>query len=807
MNRHGRGSFLGSSGLLPVVFTDRSAALSLDESGGEARQRLDLNGSWERHFGDRPLDVVTVPSSLRPAGYYQLKRKFVMPHLSSRQRAVLHFEAITYHGRVFINGKEIGTMAPYVPHEFDITQEVKEGSNAVEVAIVDIRPDPSGAGKDEIEFGVAIGWEVYGGIIREVYVEIRPAAFIENVRFGYKLEHEYGRAACRAQVYVSSSVASSGDIEVRLFSGKSEVARAEAPLRIAPGNSEAEVSFDLDAPALWSPEAPNLYHLVARLKTEAGIDQWRCRTGFRDIAIKGRDFLLNGKRLVLNGICRMELWKDQGFTMTRQQMQQDMLGIKMLGCNFVRLQPFPHAREIIDLADELGLLLSEEPGYWWANFETCPRSFVDLGLNVLERNIRRDWNSPSVMLWFLGNESYFTVDYLREGKALCNRLDPIFRPVSMAHQNYEPEKAKKYFDDAGLDFYDWHAYDYADDDKFDRLASVFGPSKPLTLSEWGWEVKAWEAGALFWERNFDLLADSVEAGKIAGHMFFDWNDYPQFSRRDWATDNGILLSGVVKENREVRPELYQRLAGLFEGRREAIDVPAQTSPTVVPLRGSPWSVNAAFKPVDLQSLSESAERRKAWNSLESRMADYWANTKETWMGRDQWKRSGGKLLFWKGGEIRLQRAPFQPAVIDGFVRPLAVTPEAAEINIPVGVACKRLHFLGDITVPTGYPVSGQAGEVVASYIIHYASGKKQELLLRNGIEVARGNLVCGSTRIHPVAVRAQRALTFTKDIAREEYQILLFSVPTDGQIVSSVTCTLRSQQDSLLIFAITVESL
>ena len=219
MNRHRVGNSR-ISGLLPTIFAGRGVALPLDEPRGETRQRIDLNGSWERHFGDRPLDVVTVPSSLRPAGYYQLKRKFLMPHLSPQQRAVLHFEAITYHGRVFINGKELGTMAPYVPHEFDITPHVKEGSNAIDVAIVDIRPDPSGAGKDEIDFGVAIGWEVYGGIIRDVYVEIRPAAFIDNVRFGYKLESEYRRAACRAQVYVSSSVASSGDVALLTSSGK-----------------------------------------------------------------------------------------------------------------------------------------------------------------------------------------------------------------------------------------------------------------------------------------------------------------------------------------------------------------------------------------------------------------------------------------------------------------------------------------------------------------------------------------------------------------------------------------------------------
>jgi hypothetical protein len=109
-------------------------------------------------------------------------------------------------------------------------------------------------------------------------------------------------------------------------------------------------------------------------------------------------------------------------------------------------------------------------------------------------------------------------------------------------------------------------------------------------------------------------------------------------------------------------------------------------------------------------------------------------------------------------------------------------------------------------VPTGYPVSGKADEVVATYTINYASGKSKTVPLRNGTEVARGNMICGATRYDPLAVQAQRALTFTKDIAREEYQVLLFTVPAEGELVSSLTCTLKSQQESLLIFAITAES-
>ena len=75
---------------------------------------------------------------------------------------------------------------------------------AVQVAIADLTPDPSGAGKDEVELGVNRGWEAYGGIIRDAYLELRPAAFIDNVRFGYKLDADYTEATCRARVMVSS---------------------------------------------------------------------------------------------------------------------------------------------------------------------------------------------------------------------------------------------------------------------------------------------------------------------------------------------------------------------------------------------------------------------------------------------------------------------------------------------------------------------------------------------------------------------------------------------------------------------------
>jgi beta-galactosidase/beta-glucuronidase len=140
-----------------------------EEAAAGARARVDLNSQWERRIDGEFYDVVQVPSSLRPSGCYRLKREFLLPELSGHERAILHFDAVTYFGRAFVNGVELGTMGPYVPFEFDFTRQAKKGANVVEVAIADLTPEPSGAGKDELALGVNPGWEAYGGIIRDVF--------------------------------------------------------------------------------------------------------------------------------------------------------------------------------------------------------------------------------------------------------------------------------------------------------------------------------------------------------------------------------------------------------------------------------------------------------------------------------------------------------------------------------------------------------------------------------------------------------------------------------------------------------------
>ncbi len=792
MNRRRFLSAVGTTAVLPAAVPAAMAEAAAPQS---ARQSITLNGVWERYVAGTRTGTVEVPSSLRPSGHYRLRRSVVLPKLQFSERAVLCFEAIQNHGRVFVNGTELGGTIPYLPHEFDMTKQAREGSNVVEVAITDLGMDASGAGADETWLTVNPGWEGYGGIVRPASVEIRPATYIENVRLGYQLAPGYTGAACRATVFLNADAARTGEVVVTLSRRGTVLARAAQKVNAAAGASAAELAFELRDPDLWSPEAPNLYELTAALHTAAGEDAYRTRTGFREIAIRGRGFELNGAPLVLNGICRHDLWKDQGYTLSRAQMERDMRAIKTLGANYIRLVHYPHNRYILELADELGLLVTDEPGFWGMDFRTMPWARAELGLRLVEGMVRRDWNSPSVCAWLLGNESHFSVEYLRKGKEICRKLDPLARPVSFAN-SMRKEVAKPIFEEGGMDFFDDHPYTF-DIAEFEKIAEFYGPSKPLLFTEWGGRELG--QSAYIMPKSVDLLMEMTKKGTLAGHAFWSWQDLPEFTRIDMEMRDGILESGVVTEDREPREFVYVELARLYAGRPQ-VDLPVSEAPVLTPLRRTPWTPRSQFTPVSLAPVASDARAAKAWADFEHRMAEFAAKRYSS----DHWARNGGRFLLWKPQRLEILGAEFAVPEVEGWVRPAVVTPEFPELVIPLGLTATRLHFLGHVTCPDGYPIAGERGQAAGSYEVRYADGSSTVVPLRAGIEVARANLIDSATRFDPVAAAAQRAFCFVKGWEREHYQGLLFSLPVENKRIDSVRWRLAGDQP-MLLFAITAE--
>ena len=205
-------------------------------------------------------------------------------------------------------------------------------------------------------------------------------------------------------------------------------------------------------------------------------------------------------------------------------------------------------------------------------------------------------------------------------------------------------------------------------------------------------------------------------------MFWSWSDVPQFTRKDWSTYNGILRSGAVTESREIREPIYSRLAALFAGRREVTNGP-QPRPRVLPLRSVPFSPGSTFQSADLQALADSAGGRQAWAALEAALEKFWAGS----VAEEQWKRTGSKFVLWPGQDLKIAGVSFRTPVVDNRVRPVLLTAETPEIAIPINQACSKLHILGQVTLPVGYPLNGKRGDVVAVYTLQYASGKTQDL--------------------------------------------------------------------------------
>ena len=171
------------------------------------------------------------------------------------------------------------------------------------------------------------------------------------------------------------------------------------------------------------------------------------------------------------------------------------------------------------------------------------------------------------------------------------------------------------------------------------------------------------------------------------------------------------------------------------------------------------------------------------------------------------KRTGSHLTLWNTPELKIAGVTFLSPLVDNQVRPILLTADTPEVTIPINQTFSILHILGQVSLPVGYPLSGDEGNIVASYSLKYSNGKTQTILVRNGIEVAQSNCIFEATRINPIATAAQPVAEYIKDIVRERYQLLLWSVPVESQKIAHLRCILNGQQSPLALFALTTEKI
>ena len=159
---------------------------------------------------------------------------------------------------------------------------------------------------------------------------------------------------------------------------------------------------------MWDTEHPNLYTVEATLYNEKGVavDRVKERFGIRTIEITPEQgFLLNGKKVLLKGYANHHSLGALGAAAYPRAIEKRIKLMKTYGINHIRTSHNPYSREFIELCDENGILVVDELYDKWTRQHTGGRvPFEALWQKDVPEWIKRDRNSPSVVMWSLGNE-------------------------------------------------------------------------------------------------------------------------------------------------------------------------------------------------------------------------------------------------------------------------------------------------------------------------------------------------------------------------------------------------------------------
>src|SRR5262249_37942142 len=215
----------------------------------------------------------------------------------------------------------------------------------------------------------------------------------------------------------------------------------------------------------------------------------------------------------------------------------------------------------------------------------------------------------------------------------------------------------------------------------------------------------------------------------------------------------------------IRHDVFSRLAELYR-----YDIGEEALPPRAPILLPARHINAqAASQYQETSLEMSVNQQaSALQGLDAACVNFWKANSDDYLGK-----GGGHFWTWDGWNVQIGPVPFETGEVDGHTRPLVVLTGSAG-EIPVHLQADRLHFLGNVTAPDGYPTRGKLGEEMGSYTIAYSDIERQQVPLRWCFEVSRGNLIASATHLNPVVLAATPAVNYVKEFIWVQCRTLLF---------------------------------
>lgn len=395
------------------------------------------------------------------------KYEFDVPAQWRGNAVELVFEASMTDTEVKVNGRKAGSkhLGAFYRFTYNVTDLLKYGKkNLLEVTV---SKESENAGVNLAERR-ADYWN-FGGIFRPVFLEVRPAVNISRVAINATAD-----GAFVTDCYLNMAAANT-KVRTVIFDAKGKkVAEEVTPVKA--GGDWTTVTARVQKPLLWSAETPNLYKVEFSLLAADGsvLHRETKSFGFRTIEVKESDGMyINGVRVNIRGVNRHSFRPETGRTLSKAKNIEDVLLIKDMNMNSVRLSHYPADPEFLQACDSLGLYVMSELGGWHGKYDT------PTGVKLIKSMVERDVNHPSVIWWSNGNEKGWNTELDGE----FHKHDPQKRPVIHPQGNFGG-------------FETMHYRSYGESQEYMRLPEIFMPTEFLHgLYDGGHGAGLWD----YWE--------------------------------------------------------------------------------------------------------------------------------------------------------------------------------------------------------------------------------------------------------------------------------------------------------------------
>ena len=355
-----------------------------------------------------------------PTGIY--RTKFTVPAEWQNRRIIIHIGAAESYLEVYCNGKFIGMGKDCrLPSEFDLTPAIDiNGTNTLVCKVA--RWSDSSYIEDQDQWWM-------GGIYRSVYLYSTREVFIEDLFVSGDYDYEKNTALLDIQTHLGFDLSSYLSLGARwimnpgpennffihavlsdsqgkkFFENTSEVSHS-----FRESNYLTKMHAELPSVRQWNAETPNLYNLhIELLDNDKKVIEVRSkRVGFRRFEVKGCDFLINGKRVLIRGVNRHEHNPINGKTVSKDDMLRDIMLLKQFNFNAVRTSHYPNSHIWYDLCDEYGIYVMDEANIEaHANYAHLCRNtrWQNAFVSRVSRMILRDRSHASIFAWSMGNET------------------------------------------------------------------------------------------------------------------------------------------------------------------------------------------------------------------------------------------------------------------------------------------------------------------------------------------------------------------------------------------------------------------